>query len=343
LVVNGKQVGKQLWLKQQGSTYQDALSPVDTQDRSFAYEEEETPLANLVNTVEEDLLDASDTSDTSGTSNALHDTWHDTVQQYMSELGRYPLLTAEQEFAISRRAAEGDADALQLLIVSNLRLVVSIAKRYHGQSVSLPDLIQSGNLGLMHAAQKFEPQRGYRFSTYAMWWIRQAISRACAEQMHLMHIPTNVLDLLQKMKRAHRQLSQDLGHEPTPAELASALKLSRSRVLELQALTIQPASLDAPRLDDEQFTLAETLEDTPTTSTASSSALSAQLAAALEHLGPRERQVITLHYGLDNGHPRSIEEVCRHFNVTRERIRQIEAKAFAILRAAMQEGYSFTK
>ena len=191
-----------------------------------------------------------------------------TIRQYLVEIGRYPLLTAEQEIQLAYRVLAGDREAQQCIIESNLRLVVSVAKRYNNKGVSLLDLIQEGNLGLIRASQKFDPLRGFRFSTYATWWIRQAISRAIAEHTRTIHIPVHVVELIYKMNRATRQLYQDLGRAPYPEEIATALSLTKERVVELQCMAESPISLDTPLNDDEQYRLADMLEDTEATAPA---------------------------------------------------------------------------
>ncbi len=261
------------------------------------------------------------------------------IRQYLGEIGRYSLLTVEQEVQITQRVAAGDSEAQRRLIEANLRLVVSMAKRYGNHGVSLLDLIQEGNLGLIRAAQKFDPTRGFRFSTYATWWIRQALSRAVAEHTHAIHIPVHVMELIYKMKRVTRQLYQELGHEPTFDELALALKISRERVIELRGMAELPISLDAPLLDDEQYHLADILEDTQATApceAVTQQTLREQVANALEMLSQRERQIIELRYGLQDGYCHTLEEVSIHFKLTRERIRQIEVKALRTLRQPIQ-------
>ncbi len=262
-----------------------------------------------------------------------------TIRQYLGEIGRYPLLTAEQEMALARRIVDGDIEAQQQLVKANLRLVVSIAKRYNNQGIFLLDLVQEGNLGLIRAAQKFDPARGFRFSTYATWWIRQAISRAVAEHTRTIHIPVHVVELIYKMKRVGRQLYQELGRDPLPEEIAQAVGLSKERVVELQSMAETPISLDAPLIDDEQYHLADTLEDTRATAPAdivTHQVLREQIDSALEVLNTRERQVIELRYGLYDGHCHTLEELSSHFKLTRERIRQIEVKALRALRQPIQ-------
>ena len=261
------------------------------------------------------------------------------IRQYLSEIGRYPLLTAEQEMKIAQRVAVGDMEAQRQLVEANLRLVVSIAKRYNNQGIFLLDLVQEGNLGLIRAAQKFDPSRGFRFSTYATWWIRQAISRAVAEHTRTIHIPVHVVELIYKIKRISRHLYQELGRDPAPEEIAQAARLTKERVVELQGMAETPISLDAPLIDDEQYHLADTLEDTHATAPAdvlTRQVLRDQISSAMEALNARERQVIELRYGLHDGHCHTLEELSVHFRLTRERIRQIEVKALRTLRHPIQ-------
>ncbi len=261
------------------------------------------------------------------------------IRQYLAEIGRYPLLKAEQEMHLAKRVIDGDMDAQQRLVEANLRLVVSIAKRYNNHGVSLLDLIQEGNLGLIRAAQKFDPVRGFRFSTYATWWIRQAISRAVAEHTRTIHIPVHVVELIYKMKRVTRQLYQDLGRDPFPEEIAQAINLSKERVVELQSMAESPISLDAPLIDDEQYHLADILEDPQAAApvdVVTHQVLRDQISRALETLSQRERQVIELRYGLHDGYCHTLEELSSYFKLTRERIRQIEVKALRTLRQPVQ-------
>ncbi|HLI71927.1 MAG TPA: sigma-70 family RNA polymerase sigma factor [Ktedonobacteraceae bacterium] len=261
------------------------------------------------------------------------------IRQYLGEIGRFPLLTADQEMVLAKRVVEGDLDAQQRLVEANLRLVVSIAKRYNNHGIHLLDLVQEGNLGLIRAAQKFDPKRGFRFSTYATWWIRQAISRAVAEHTRTIHIPVHVVELIYKIRRITRHLYQELGREPLAEEIARAANLTKERVVELQSMAETPISLDAPLIEEEQYHLADTLVDTRTTSPAEAvthQALREQIASALESLNTRERQVIELRYGLQDGHCHTLEELSACFKLTRERIRQIEVKALRTLRHPIQ-------
>jgi RNA polymerase primary sigma factor len=261
------------------------------------------------------------------------------IRQYLAEIGRFPLLTAEQELQVALRVAGGDHEAQQRLVEANLRLVVSIAKRYTNHGVSLLDLIQEGNLGLIRAAQKFDPIRGFRFSTYATWWIRQAISRALAEHTRTIHIPVHVVELIYKLKRITRELYQNLGRDPHPEEIARAVNLSKERVVELQSIAEIPVSLDAPLVDDEQYHLADMLEDTRAIAPAdvvTHQVLRDHISHAMETLSQRERQVIELRYGLHDGYCHTLEELSAYFKLTRERIRQIEVKALRTLRQPVQ-------
>jgi RNA polymerase primary sigma factor len=259
----------------------------------------------------------------------------DAVKQYLKEIGSYPLLTAEQELALAERVARGDSLARKKLIEANLRLVVSIAKRYSNQGLPLLDMIQEGNIGLMRAAQKFDYKRGFRFSTYATWWIRQAISRAIAEHSRTIHIPVHVVELIYKIKRIARRIYQEQGVEALPEQLAAEVGLTKERVVELLNVSDQPISLDAPMADDEQYHLADTLEDTSMVAPAehvSHQVLRDNLEQAMTILNPRERTIIEMRYGLQDGHYHTLDEVSAEFKLTRERIRQIEVKALRKLR-----------
>jgi RNA polymerase primary sigma factor len=264
---------------------------------------------------------------------------NDPVKQYLKEIGMYPLLSREEELRLGERAAAGDKRAVQRLIEANLRLVVSIAKRYSNQGISLLDLIQEGNMGLMRAAQKYEYKRGFRFSTYATWWIRQAISRAVSEYKQAIRVPVHVGELIYKMKRVTTELYQSLGREPFPEEIASVLNLSTERVIQLQNVATPPISLDVPVIDDEHSdNLAELLEDETTAPTeiAMHPALRDKILLALQTLSQREQEIIMLRYGLQDGYSRTPEEMSIHFKLTRERIRQIEVRAFEKVRQIVE-------
>jgi RNA polymerase primary sigma factor len=284
---------------------------------------------------EEEYIDEEEGSEEGGGESEVENT----IRQYLAEIGRYPLLTAEQEITLAHRVLAGDLEAQRRIVEANLRLVVSIAKRYNNHGVSLLDLIQEGNLGLIRAAQKFDPMRGFRFSTYATWWIRQAISRAVAEHTRTIHIPVHVVELIYKMKRITRQLYQDLGRDPFPEEIAKAINLTKERIVELQSMAEAPISLDAPLIDDEQYHLADTLEDMHAAAPAdvvTHHVLRDHITRALETLSQRERQVIELRYGLHDGYCHTLEELSAYFKLTRERIRQIEVKALRTLRQPVQ-------
>src|SRR5437660_1839293 len=259
----------------------------------------------------------------------------DSVKQYLKEIGMYPLLTAEQELMLAERIARGDMRARQKLIEANLRLVVSIAKRYANQGLPLLDMVQEGNIGLMRAAQKFDYKRGFRFSTYATWWIRQAISRAIAEHSRTIHIPVHVVEFIYKIKRVARRIYQEQGIEALPEQLAAEVGITKDRVIELLNISEQPISLDAPVADDEQYHLADTLEDVSMMAPLDEVSQRLQqehIERAMLVLNPRERTIIEMRYGLRDGHYHTLDDVSIKFQLTRERIRQIEVKALRKLR-----------
>ena len=254
----------------------------------------------------------------------------DPVKAYLKEIGRVPLLSAEEERALARAAKAGDMEARQKLSEANLRLVVSVAKRYAGRGLPFLDLIQEGNLGLMKAAEKFEPERGFKFSTYATWWIRQAITRAIADQARTIRIPVHMVETINRMRQATNQLVYQNGHEPTPEELAKAMDMSVDRVREIQRMAQEPASLESPVGEEEDSSLGDFVADENAEApgkAADRAMVAQQINQALKSLTPREEKVIRLRFGLDDGRPRTLEEVGRDFGVTRERVRQIEAKA----------------
>ena len=259
----------------------------------------------------------------------------DPVKMYLKDIGRVPLLTADEEVELAHRMQEGDVEAKKRLSEANLRLVVSIAKRFVGRGMLFLDLIQEGNLGLMKAVEKFDPQRGFKFSTYATWWIRQAITRAIADQARTIRIPVHMVETINKLTRVQRILLQELGREPTPAEIAEKMGVSEERVCEIQKIAQDPVSLETPIGEEEDSHLGDFIEDekvaTPNERVAAAM-LKEQLFLVLDTLTPREEKVLRLRYGIDDGKPRTLEEVGREFNVTRERIRQIEAKALRKLR-----------
>jgi len=259
----------------------------------------------------------------------------DSVKQYLKEIGTYPLLTAEQELRLAERIARGDKLAHQQLIETNLRLVVSIAKRYANQGLSLLDLIQEGNIGLMRAAQKFDYKRGFRFSTYATWWIRQAISRAIAEHSRTIHVPVHVVEIIYKIKRIARRIYQEDGLEALPEQIAVEMGLPKERIVELLNVSDQPVSLDAPVADDDQYHLADTIEDVTTTTPVDHITQHMQrtyIEQSMRILNERERTILEMRYGLKDGQSHTLDEVSIFFKLTRERIRQIEVKALRKMR-----------
>ena len=259
----------------------------------------------------------------------------DPVKMYLKDIGRVPLLSAEEEVDLAKRMQENDEAAKKRLSEANLRLVVSIAKRYVGRGMLFLDLIQEGNLGLMKAVEKFDYQKGFKFSTYATWWIRQSITRAIADQARTIRIPVHMVETINKLTRVQRVLLQEFGREPTPSEIAEKMGVTEERVREIQKIAQDPVSLETPIGEEEDSHLGDFIEDEKTTTPSDSVAftmLKEQLLGVLDTLTPREEKVLRLRYGIDDGKPRTLEEVGREFNVTRERIRQIEAKALRKLR-----------
>ena len=259
----------------------------------------------------------------------------DPVRMYLKEIGKVPLLTAEEEIEIAKRLETGDEEAKKKLSEANLRLVVSIAKRYVGRGMLFLDLIQEGNLGLIKAVEKFDYRKGFKFSTYATWWIRQAITRAIADQARTIRIPVHMVETINKLIRVSRKLLQEYGREPTPEEIAKEMGISESKVREIIKIAQEPVSLETPIGEEEDSHLGDFIpdDDAPAPAEAASFALmKEQLMDVLDTLTPREEKVLRLRFGLDDGRQRTLEEVGKEFNVTRERIRQIEAKALRKLR-----------
>ncbi|MDD5918121.1 MAG: RNA polymerase sigma factor RpoD [bacterium] len=259
----------------------------------------------------------------------------DPVRMYLKEIGKVPLLSANEEIEIAKRMADGDQEAKRQLAEANLRLVVSVAKRYVGRGMLFLDLIQEGNLGLIKAVEKFDYRKGYKFSTYATWWIRQAITRAIADQARTIRIPVHMVETINKLIRVNRQLLQEYGREPRPEEIAAEMGISEEKVREIIKVAQEPVSLETPIGEEEDSHLGDFIPDDDAPAPAEVAAftlLKEQLMEVLDTLTPREEKVLRLRFGLDDGKARTLEEVGKEFNVTRERIRQIEAKALRKLR-----------
>ena len=278
--------------------------------------------------MEEDIdLDAIDLLEGIGT--------EDPVRMYLKEIGTVPLLSAEEELRLAKRKAEGDESAKERLIEANLRLVVSIAKRYTGRGMSFLDLVQEGNLGLIKGVEKFDYTKGYKLSTYATWWIRQSVTRALADQARTIRVPVHMVETINKMSKMQRKLTLELGYEPSVSELAEALEMSEDKVMEIMQIAREPASLETPIGEEDDSNLGDFVADSNAVTpegNVESVMLREHIDALLGDLKERERQVIVLRFGLEDGNPRTLEEVGKEFNVTRERIRQIEAKALRKLR-----------
>lgn len=259
----------------------------------------------------------------------------DPVRMYLKEIGTVPLLSAEEELRLAKKKSEGDQNAKDKLIEANLRLVVSIAKRYTGRGMSFLDLVQEGNLGLIKGVEKFNYDKGFKLSTYATWWIRQSVTRALADQARTIRVPVHMVETINRMSKMQRKLTLELGYEPSTSELAEALDMSESKVLEILQIAREPASLETPIGEEDDSNLGDFVADNNTvTPEANIEAvmLREHIDQLLQDLKERERQVIVLRFGLEDGHPRTLEEVGKEFSVTRERIRQIEAKALRKLR-----------
>ena len=293
-------------------------------------DEEEPTLDEDVIAEGEDVekIDFTDTGDISSTT-------QDPVKMYLKDIGKVPLLSAEEEIELAKRMEAGDEMAKKKLVESNLRLVVSIAKRYVGRGMLFLDLIQEGNLGLLKAVEKFDYRKGYKFSTYATWWIRQAITRAIADQARTIRIPVHMVETINKVTRVSRDLLQKLGREPLPEEVGEVMGLPKERVQEIMKIAQEPVSLETPIGEEEDSHLGDFIQDesipTPVEAT-NQTLLHEQLDEVVSTLTEREQRVIKLRFGWDDGRPRTLEEVGKEFNVTRERIRQIEAKALRKLR-----------
>ena len=284
-------------------------------------------LDGIEEVTEEEMLDTDALVDSFSTD--------DPVRMYLKEIGKVPLLSPEQEVELAKRMAEGDEDAKRRMAEANLRLVVSIAKRYVGRGMLFLDLIQEGNLGLIKAVDKFDYTKGYKFSTYATWWIRQAITRAIADQARTIRIPVHMVETINKVIRVSRQLLQELGHDPSAEEIAEEMGLSMDKVRDILKIAQEPVSLETPIGEEEDSHLADFIPDEDASEPAEAASftlLKEQLMEVLSTLTPREEKVLRLRFGLEDGRTRTLEEVGKEFNVTRERIRQIEAKALRKLR-----------
>ena len=299
----------------------DALPPLD----DVVPELEE--IEEIEEVTEEEIAETEAMADTFSTD--------DPVRMYLKEIGKVPLLTPEEEQELAKRMAEGDEDAKRRMAEANLRLVVSIAKRYVGRGMLILDLIQEGNLGLIKAVEKFDYTKGYKFSTYATWWIRQAITRAIADQARTIRIPVHMVETINKVIRVSRQLLQELGHDPSPEEIAAVMNMPVEKVRDILKIAQEPVSLETPIGEEEDSHLGDFIPDedaSEPSEAASFSLLKEQLMEVLDTLTPREKKVLELRFGIVDGRTRTLEEVGKEFNVTRERIRQIEAKALRKLR-----------
>ena len=301
----------------------DFLPPVDDLDVLPELEE----LEELEEVTEEEIMDTDAMADSFSTD--------DPVRMYLKEIGKVALLTPEEEIDLAKRMAEGDEEAKRRMAEANLRLVVSIAKRYVGRGMLFLDLIQEGNLGLIKAVEKFDYTKGYKFSTYATWWIRQAITRAIADQARTIRIPVHMVETINKVIRVSRQLLQELGHDPSAEEIAAEMNMPVDKVRDILKIAQEPVSLETPIGEEEDSHLADFIPDEDASEPAEAASftlLKEQLMDVLSTLTPREEKVLRLRFGLEDGRTRTLEEVGKEFNVTRERIRQIEAKALRKLR-----------
>ncbi|MGN0504947.1 MAG: RNA polymerase sigma factor RpoD [Lachnospiraceae bacterium] len=305
--------------------------------------EDDEPADDVLLDMDQEEEALMETEDLNALANVMSD---DPVKQYLKEIGSYPLLTMEEEIELAKKIEQGDEQAKNMLAESNLRLVVSIAKRYVGRGLSFLDLIQEGNLGLMKAAEKFDYNKGYKFSTYATWWIRQAITRAIADQSRTIRIPVHMSEVINKTYRVSRTLMQELGREPSEQEIADVMKLPLEKVREILKVSADPISLDSPIGEEDDSHLGDFIKDDRIMGpeeAASYAMLQDQISKLLDTLTEREQRVLILRFGLKDGRSRTLEEVGKEFNVTRERIRQIEAKALRKLRhpsrAKLLKGY----
>ena len=341
LIENGRRNGK-LTNTEIGDAMEDSGHVLDVEQMEKLYEELES---NGIEVVDDDAVDSSDVALTEDSVDDFEEslntdgiTIDDPVKVYLKEIGRVPLLTPEEEIDLALKIQAGGPDgekAKQRLSEANLRLVVSIAKRYVGRGMQFLDLIQEGNLGLIKAVEKFDHTKGFKFSTYATWWIRQAITRAIADQARTIRIPVHMVETINKVKKVSSQLLHEYGHDPSAEEIAERLDMSVDKVREIMRVAQEPVSLETPIGEEEDSHLGDFIpdDDAPVPAEAASQTLlKEQLADVLKTLTPREEKVLRLRFGLEDGRPRTLEEVGKEFNVTRERIRQIEAKALRKLR-----------
>ena len=304
-------------------------------DSGIEMVESEESLKDVVAPTEDEVKESPLKYETSAKEEGLQDVSRDSVRLYLREIGRVPLLSASEEVELAKKMEKGDQLSKHRLIEANLRLVVSIAKRYVGRGLSLLDLIQEGNTGLLRAVEKFDYRKGYKFSTYGTWWIRQAITRAIADQARTIRIPVHMVETINKLTRVQRQLVQALGREPLPEEIAAEMDLEVEKVRYILKISQETVSLEAPVGEEEDSYLGDFLEDKVTLSpkdAATRQLLRDQLMEVLELLSPREKRILEMRFGLSDGTNRTLEEVGKEFGVTRERIRQIEAKALMRLR-----------
>lgn len=341
LIENGRRNGK-LTNTEIGDAMEESGHVLDVEQMEKLYEELES---NGIEVVDDDAVDSSDVALTEDNVDDFEEslntdgiTIDDPVKVYLKEIGRVPLLTPEEEIDLALKIQAGGPDgekAKQRLSEANLRLVVSIAKRYVGRGMQFLDLIQEGNLGLIKAVEKFDHTKGFKFSTYATWWIRQAITRAIADQARTIRIPVHMVETINKVKKVSSQLLHEYGHDPSAEEIAERLDMSVDKVREIMRVAQEPVSLETPIGEEEDSHLGDFIpdDDAPVPAEAASQTLlKEQLADVLKTLTPREEKVLRLRFGLEDGRPRTLEEVGKEFNVTRERIRQIEAKALRKLR-----------
>ncbi len=315
----------------------DAFEEVELEPEQIEkiYETCETMGIDVVGDIDEEIKDLQNSEEEIDLSLPEGVSIDDPVRMYLKEIGKVPLLTAEEEVELAKRMEAGDNEAKRRLAEANLRLVVSIAKRYVGRGMLFLDLIQEGNLGLIKAVEKFDYRKGYKFSTYATWWIRQAITRAIADQARTIRIPVHMVETINKLIRVSRQLLQEMGREPHPEEIAKEMNLSVEKVREIMKISQEPVSLETPIGEEEDSHLGDFIPDDDAPAPAEAAAftlLKEQLIDVLDTLTSREEKVLRLRFGLDDGRARTLEEVGKEFNVTRERIRQIEAKALRKLR-----------